>query len=718
MDERKIIEAIKKIAENLVKQEAVYTRTDLAYDLKDFGIEGDSVEVSNLVYKAYTINHNSETIRKAFINNEKKRYIVDEFCIYPLAEEGNANELSAVLEKTLEDSRNAFPTLDDAISNALSDKVKKNSDGNISLITGTKVILNGIKNVVTGTQGVVNVQSKAASVLERYTEMVDTYDMTKGQVKAVISDFVCLRNYVNEIYYKYSLELTDIFGDSIKAVSPELFDFDSVQYLDVQSMLQNVHLEYNQLMDQCGELMSTISGNFVKSLNRAFGKFCNNKDVKVGLMLAGIDMIDHYIDSVQRTNMMKGQLLSLKNSVKHDATQIKGDMGRLLLIYKGMNDLHIPRAEAFYRYCQQILDSDLSQLIEALYDDPALSDLKHERETLLEQHKTINRTIYDSQFNIDYYTSHIAECKAMLKSMKPKYWKAKLRKPFKPFFLLNVLSFGHLSKRYNRKISEWCQKCQPIVEQYEELQNNKNSDKKYLTTQQKVYENGIKDLRDVNFGLKKSSEKMRTAINVDNETMAKVAQHLETLIKLLRIAKQIIETKLNDKQINTVQIEDYRNETLPAGIVQNIHNFAQEFGGIITVDSTFAKRSLDKINKGKEKEYSDKDLQIVADAQNMAIQNTVSLFESLADLQHKKNENNVSAEKYDAEFNRLKKEFQKEMQAIDDKSSVLREALKQLNLSQDKEQLKEGLFALTDSQIELTDKDWNDFFNRTKIIEI
>ena len=95
--------------------------------------------------------------------------------------------------------------------------------------------------------------------------------------------------------------------------------------------------------------------------------------------------------------------------MKHDATRIKGDMGRLLLIYKGMNDLHIPRAEAFYRYSRQVLESDLNRLVETLYNTPELSSLKHEREELLERQKATNRIISDSQLNIDYYTSHIAE---------------------------------------------------------------------------------------------------------------------------------------------------------------------------------------------------------------------------------------------------------------------------------------------------------------------
>ena len=187
-------------------------------------------------------------------------------------------------------------------------------------------------------------------------------------------------------------------------------------------------------MEKCGELMNSISENFSNSLNSASGIYRQAGNKKVGLMLAGIEMLNHYLNAEQRTNELHVQLLTLKNNVKHDATRIKGDMGRLLLIYKGMNDLHIPRAEAFYRYSRQVLESDLNRLVETLYNTPELSSLKHEREELLERQKATNRIISDSQLNIDYYTSHIAECETLIDSMRPQYVKAKSTKPSKPFF--------------------------------------------------------------------------------------------------------------------------------------------------------------------------------------------------------------------------------------------------------------------------------------------
>lgn len=704
MDEKIVLRVVKELADKLVSQGAVYTRADLAFELKSAGVECDSIEVSQWVYKAYSCNRNSEKIRKAFVNNEKKRYLVDEYCIYSLAEEENAEKLSNSLDDSLNKGRKALNILDGSIKKALSEKTIGKSAGIMGTIIGTK--------------GVSDIQVMAASVFQRYTEMVNSYEVAKGEVKAIVSDFVCLRNYVNEIYCKYALALTDIFGDSIKAVSPELFDFDSIQYLDVQSMLKNVQLEYSQLMDKCGELMSTLSDNFSNSLNNASGIYRQAGNKKAGLMLAGIAMINHYINAGQQTNELHGQLLSLKNNVKHDAAQIKGDMGRLLLIYKGMNDFHIPRAEAFYQYSRQVFESGLNRLIESLYNNPELVTLKSEREKLLEQHKKVNRIISDSQFNIEYYTSHIGECESFIDSMKSQYTEAKQSKPSKPFFLLNLLSFGTLSAKYHREIAEWYQNCEPVITKYEDMQLDINLDKEDLTEHKKAYDESIEKMNVLNKKLELSSKKIRETINADKEVRTKIIPHLDTLIKLLWIAKEIIETKLDDRQRAIVTITDYRNETLPQEIEQNIQVFSRTLGEALTVDSSFARHSLDKIGDGIAEQYSDEDLQLVTQTQNSSIQNAVALFESWVNLQKKKVESDMTDEKYNAKLNKLRKEFQHEMQALGDKSTVLHKALKQLNLSHDEQQLKEGLFALTDRQDIFTDKDWDDFLNGTKIIEI
>ena len=63
MEKQKVYQKIRDIAHQLQKDGATYTRADLAYDLHDLGINGDSAEVGMLVWEACQHFHNDTAIR-------------------------------------------------------------------------------------------------------------------------------------------------------------------------------------------------------------------------------------------------------------------------------------------------------------------------------------------------------------------------------------------------------------------------------------------------------------------------------------------------------------------------------------------------------------------------------------------------------------------------------------------------------------------------------
>lgn len=67
----------------------------------------------------------------------------------------------------------------------------------------------------------------------------------------------------------------------------------------------------------------------------------SNGNKSLGLAMAGLAMLDHYMDASERTNRLKSDLSVFQTSVKHDATRIKADMGRLMVICKTLNDVVI-----------------------------------------------------------------------------------------------------------------------------------------------------------------------------------------------------------------------------------------------------------------------------------------------------------------------------------------------------------------------------------------
>ena len=52
-------------------------------------------------------------------------------------------------------------------------------------------------------------------------------------------------------------------------VSPDLFDFKRIEWLNVDEMLKYVELEYNKLSENCAALMGDISNSFRASLQNS-----------------------------------------------------------------------------------------------------------------------------------------------------------------------------------------------------------------------------------------------------------------------------------------------------------------------------------------------------------------------------------------------------------------------------------------------------------------
>lgn len=81
--------------------------------------------------------------------------------------------------------------------------------------------------------------------------------------------------------------------------------------------------------------------------------------------------------------------------------------------------------------------------------------------------KVLDGEINDHLQNIDVYQSLISDITTTLDSKGASYRDAIARKPSKPFFLLNIVTFGKANKDYNRNYAEWDAVCYPLVREYE-----------------------------------------------------------------------------------------------------------------------------------------------------------------------------------------------------------------------------------------------------------
>ena len=529
-DNQKVYQAIKTIADELCKENKTYLRADLAFELKKYGIASDSSEVSKLVFDAYRYFHDNGNIAIAFVSNNSRTTLVAEYKLNDSLEQGNKEEALKIAETEL------------ALSSSALEQLKEQVELNLNLVLAKGT--SKMADIVMGTNGVKDVRSKASTMFDKYTKMVEAYHYAEDSVRGNIEDFTSLRSDIGTVYRDYALKLIDIYGDSIKMVSPDLFDFKRIEWLDVDEMLKYVELEYNKLTEKCAALIGEISVSFRTSLQGSLQayKSLSNGNKSLGLAMAGLTMLEHYMGASERANRLKSDLSVFQMSVKHDATRIKADMGRLLVICKTLNDVVIPKANVFLRYGEKLLASDLKATLDALYADETIRPLEEQRKCLLQQMKVLDMEMNDHLQNIDVYTSLINDITATLESKQGSYMDAKAKKPSKPFFLVNWITFGMANKNYYRDFTEWNAVCFPLVREYESYQVDLKLDKEELESHREEQTRIKNEYAKLSSELDKVSKEIRSKIVCSDELKLKMLKHLRDMVAMLKLGREIMES--------------------------------------------------------------------------------------------------------------------------------------------------------------------------------
>ena len=717
-----VYQAIKTIADNLCKEDKTYLRADLAYELKKYGVASDSSEVSKLVFDAYRFFHNDGNISIAFVSNNSRTTLVAEYKLNDSLEQGNKEMALKIAEAEL------------TLSSSALDKLKEEVEQNLNLVLAKGT--SKLADIVMGTNGVKDIRSKASTMFDKYTKMVEAYHYAEDSVRGNIEDFTSLRSDMGMVYRDYAMKLIDIYGDSIKMVSPDLFDFKRIEWLDVDEMLKYVELEYNKLSENCAALMGHISDSFRASLQNSLQayKSVSNGNKSLGLAMAGLAMLDHYMDASERTNRLKSDLSVFQTSVKHDATRIKADMGRLMVICKTLNDVVIPKANVFLRYGEKLMASDLKAMLDALYGDETVRPLEEKRRELLQQLKVLDMEMNDHLQNIDVYTSLINDITSTLESKRASYMDAKAKKPSKPFFLVNLLTFGTANKNYYRNYSEWNSVCFPLVREYESYQVDLKLDKEELDAHREAQTRIKNEYAKLSNELNKVSGDIRSKIVCSDELKMKMLKHLRDIVAMLKLGREIMESKIDEKWVHTVDIPDF-NETakLPADIEQNLSQFTGLLADNVHADPAMAKNLLDGVavyandrkriqgnaTQNTPAEYSEEELAEVTGAMEQSLQRGIALFDSFAQLKVQQLNGQLASAAYDKELKKHADEFKREMAKIDNKSAYLREVFKRVNLAGSEEERKQAMELMSDlSGYSLSEQEFTDFINGKKQIEL
>ena len=724
MENREIYKAIKSIADELCSDGKTFLRADLAYELKKYGVAGDSSEVGSLVYDAYCFYGNDSNISIAFVTNNARTTIVADYKLNHCLEQGDMGGALAIAENELQATENSLDKLQNMIALNLGAALAKGSSKAADWLTGTS--------------GVKEVRGKASVMFDRYAKLVEAYRYAGDSVRANISDFTSLRSDIEATYREYALRLIDLYGDSIKMVSPELFDFNQVEFLDVDQMLRQIELEYSKIQDKCGVLIAEIADSFRTSLQGSMSAYRSaaGSSKTLGLAMAGLGMLDHYMAASEKANRLRGDLQQLQTSVKHDATRIKADMGRLTVIYKTLNDIVIPKSNVYLRFASQLMDSDFRSMTDALYGEASVRPLEEERRELLRQMRSAEMEMNDHLQNIDVYQSLVGELTTTLEAKRPSYQDAKRRKPSKPFFLLNWLTLGTARRNYYRNYSEWDAVCTPLIREFDNMQVDLKLDREELLSHQEAAKATKSERARLAARLDAVSREIRSKIVCSDELKLKMLKHLRDVVAMLKLGREIAESRLDEKLLCSVDITDFKETAkLPADVEQNLSEFTNLLADHLHADRRMAVRLLDGVEQvagdnnrlygptsrqeAQPPTYTDEELGMVEAKAEEVLQRGVALLDSVAQLKLQQLNGRIAAAAYDEQLDHYKEIFKGYLDKIDDKSAYLRQVFTRINLADNEQERKQAMEMLSDlSGYTLSMQDFNDFMNGNKQIEL
>ena len=100
-DKPAIYDAIRNIAAKLCKDGETYLRADLAYELKQYGIDADSIDVSKLALEAYKYFNNDRNIKQTFVTNDSRSALIDEYKLTDLLDNDKPEDAMELANKEL-----------------------------------------------------------------------------------------------------------------------------------------------------------------------------------------------------------------------------------------------------------------------------------------------------------------------------------------------------------------------------------------------------------------------------------------------------------------------------------------------------------------------------------------------------------------------------------------------------------------------------------------
>ncbi len=561
-DKKLIFSEIQALIIELDREDSLFTRRELVNHLNNkFPHLNllESIEINKLLKEFYDSVSYSNTLRKSVT----ERFMNDEFTSYLYNSEKVSLQPTAF---SLENEKAVFEELDKAFQIVDSSYTKiSNSDP----IYDLQRIESELKNIkaeevffsLTGKSRVEEKYKEAVKVYENYQNLIQRYGIIKNEILNTFSDFEQIRNFLKFIREDLMNFITDFYGDNLKKTNPELFDFDSVKWMQFDQISDNLNLSFNSINNTCQNFFEYYNATGNDLGNYALGKLetlsntkYNKQKAKEALLDVGITALFTVFDTNEKSNNTISQfnyeIELMKKDFMNDSGNIRMDVIRLLEIFKNLREDFIPGTRTFIKGLQILSDGELKRDFETVIKIPGIKELKDERDKLLKESRTIESFHYDTIEVIKNATENRQYYQGEIDKIQSDYDFAIDNEPIEPSYWVNFLSIRIAKKIYLKTHHQWDVKTYDLRSNYSNLCENHNIENIRINSNENRINRFEIRQTEIQNELATNKIKIQSILGAENEIREVLRKNIMDIAKLTQQAKKVLESKLDESLLS------------------------------------------------------------------------------------------------------------------------------------------------------------------------
>lgn len=646
------------------KANATLSRNDLAWQL---GV-ADELDFVQGIYKAYkrTKDNSLMEIR----TNDGGSSLIDSATPMMQSLDGDYGELGNAASVTSRKMQESLNTASESASQV--DKI----------LTGCAEGTANIFDYLKGQGRAKDINNEASQLQDRLRRLVTDYGTLVELIRTLSGDFVMLRNQVEVTYRKFAAILVDVYGERVKQIQPELFDFDSIQFLDAEQMLQGILEGLDNIIGQSETTAKTIGSSFRSTADSVINRFSRSKDTTKSVILGALDAFDHYSTAASMTNELERSYSALRESVAKSVGDIETDILRIGQMGATLNSVFIPHALLLCRYANDLMDEELRKLIDAMYGQPEASKLNERRNELLSDYLALHLSIAD-------HLANARICKGNAEQLVPQI--DELRAKFDADNARWTEGDRDFNEGYAKRLKERIDKIYRVEAQCG-ISFNAGAD------HEKMAGKDMAKLDETRRMLAENSSQMAGQLTLSDANYATLARHLADILRLLMQAKSILQSGFGDDLLAPSFLQPA--VTLPelsAKMQDRISNFISEQTAELKVETASQViEGPDGRQTPRELTQKELDEAEIDSRTNQSLDNAAELIRSSVILSYQLAKEQLAVEDYKRQMALNRQKFASAMAKVGNRAALIRTAAHKAGTAADSKAIKDALLLLTD----------------------